>query len=523
MKRVISLLLVCVFMLTALVACSTKPEETEKPTAAATTDLGTNQYGESEIAVTVPKDLTFDGLELTVLTRGKDRAASEFEKLDETADSSDLDLAIEKRNEDVLSQLDLVVNYEKFTSYTNFNDYCQNYHQTLRNGEEIYDVVAHFAYAAAYEDIRGTLANMLDKDIFPYFNFDQPCWNQAMKKNLSANNKLYLISGDMNLTLFDTTMIMWHNKDLYDSLKNSDDPADLQDVALAGEFTFEVLYRWADVVGSESVDKTCQKTYGFGNATHFFDTLPHAWDLTFVTQAQDGRYQFNIEGNQKAENALLDVRDIMDKKGVLSHVASSAQCTCDDGMIGHFANGTLVFLCAALYNGEEGTNKIRDMSAKYCVLPIPKYDADQAKYGTTSADNYNVMSCVRNSTVEADGAAISAWLQLMNEKSYTNVRSYYINGIVKPRYIGTDDSDGTVSKSIELLDIILANVEYDLATIYSASLNDIGWLWRDLVAKTPTLSESFNYNDHSNGGVVKTKEQYLEKLASFNSFIFGDE
>ncbi len=521
MKRIVSLLLVCMFLLTVLVACADKPEETQKPTVNAGETTGTDDWGQNTFISAVPKGLSFEGQELYVLTRGSGRVASEFAKLDDSADSSELDMAIEKRNDEVALQLDLNIVYERFNNFSNYNEYCVNYHQALNSAVETYDVVAHFAYAAAYLDIRDTLANMMDKEVFPYFNFDLPCWNQAMVKNLSANNKLYLVAGDMNLSLFDTTMIIWHNKDLYETMKAPDDP-DLQDLALAGEFTYDILYTWADRVGSENVEKACQKTYGFGNTTHFFDTLPHAWDLSFVTQAADGTYQFNVEGNIKAENALSDVRDLMTKKGVLSsHVGSGLTCSCDDGYIGHFANGTLVFLCAPLYNGEEGTNKIRDMDDKYCVLPIPKYYSDQANYGTTSADNYNLMSCVRNATVEADGEAISAWFELMTEKSYTNVRALYIEGIVKPRYLGTDDTNGTVSASIKILDEILDNVEYDLATIYSASLNDIGWLWRDLISNTPTLEEAFIQNNNSNGGVVKTKEDYLNALADFNSFIFG--
>ncbi len=521
MKRIISLLLACMFLLTALVACAPEPEETQKPTAQQSETTGKDIWDQDTFVSAVPKGLSFDGQEIMVLTRGSGRVASEFEKLDAAADSSELDMAIEKRNDEVEMQLELSVIYEKFNDFTNFDNYTKNYHQALNSSVETYDVVAHFAYAAAYLDIRDTLANMMDKTIFPYFDFTKPCWNQAMVKNLSANNKLFLIAGDMNLSLFDTTMIIWHNKDLYDNMKSADDP-DLQDLALEGLFTYDILYSWADRIGSENVEKSCQKTYGFGNTTHFFDTLPHAWDLSFVTQAADGTYQFNVEGNIKAENALTDVRDLMSKKGVISHhVGSALTCSCDDGYIGHFANGTIVFLCAGLYNGEEGTNKIRDMEDKYCVLPIPKYYDDQKSYGTTSADNYNLMSCVRNATVEADGGAISAWFQLMTEKSYTDVRGLYIEGIVKPRYLGTDDSDGTVTKSIELLDEILDNVEYDLATVYSASLNDIGWLWRDLVSKTPTLEEAFLSNNHSNGGVVKTKEEYMNALNSFNSFIFS--
>ena len=67
----------------------------------------------------------------------------------------------------------------------------------------------------------------------------------------------------------------------------------------------------------------------------------------------------------------------------------------------------------------------------------------------------------------------------MTEESYTSVRGYYFNRIIKPKYFGTDDSEGTVTKSIALFDIIVANIEFEYWTIYSAQLGDVSWLWRD--------------------------------------------
>jgi hypothetical protein len=82
------------------------------------------------------------------------------------------------------------------------------------------------------------------------------------------------------------------------------------------------------------------------------------------------------------------------------------------------------------------------------------------------------------SDVKTKGEAVSAFLQLANEESYTGVRGYYFNRIIKPKFFGTDDSEGTVTKSIALFDIIIANIEFDYMTIYSIQLNNINHLWR---------------------------------------------
>ena len=112
---------------------------------------------------------------------------------------------------------------------------------------------------------------------------------------------------------------------------------------------------------------------------------------------------------------------------------------------------------------------------------MPKYDAAQENYGTTSQDYFNVFSVLdhSNSSKPTKGEAISAALQLANEESYTSVRGYYFNRIIKPKFFGTDDSEGTVTKSIALFDIIVANIELDYFSLYSPMLANIDHLWRN--------------------------------------------
>jgi hypothetical protein len=77
------------------------------------------------------------------------------------------------------------------------------------------------------------------------------------------------------------------------------------------------------------------------------------------------------------------------------------------------------------------------------------------------------------------GEAISAYLQLSTEESYTGVRGYYFNRIIKPKYFGTDDSEGTVTNSIAIFDIITNNINIDFWQVYSPQLVNLTWAWRE--------------------------------------------
>jgi hypothetical protein len=134
------------------------------------------------------------------------------------------------------------------------------------------------------------------------------------------------------------------------------------------------------------------------------------------------------------------------------------------------------------------------MEDKYGLLPLPKYDKNQEQYYTAAYDGYSLMSVLdhANSSIPTKGEAISAYLQIANEESYTSVRGYYFNRIVKPKYFGTDDSLGTVTKSIALFDIIISNIRADLWTIYSTQLNNLQWAWRDsLLADRNSLEAQY--------------------------------
>ena len=104
---------------------------------------------------------------------------------------------------------------------------------------------------------------------------------------------------------------------------------------------------------------------------------------------------------------------------------------------------------------------------------------------TTAHDSYTLMTVIDHSesTVPTKGEEISAYLQLSNEESITNVRGYYINKIVKPKYFGTDDTNGYVKKSIQIFDIIANNIEFDFLSVYAPQLNGVlNQCWRHVVA-----------------------------------------
>ena len=502
-KRILAFLLVLCFVGFALVGCGGKKDEGKENNEESAGNNGNNKSTETETNVygepsfTTPNtydELDFEGEELTVLVRDSKISYREWGK--ETTED-ELDEAVLMRNSAVEETLNVIMvrelvpndSYDVFS--TNYNNLII---QDVTSDFHYYDVAANYAYCGAYPNVRDYAANLLDKETFPYFDFSLPCWNQAIVNNTTMNDRLHYVSGDVNLTLFDAAMVIWYNKTLYDEKRDPADPDNMQLYALEGGWTYEHLYRWASRLYEDSngtAGRQNDDTYGYANpafAVAPHDAYPYAFDLEFLTYNPDGTHDFNIIGNNKVEDAFTKVRNLIDANG-----------NCSDPTVASFTAGNYVFYPSVIYPGEDANMMIREMEDTYGLLPMPKYDVEQEEYGTTTQDFYTLMTVIdhKESTIPTKGHAVSAFLQLMTEESYTSVRGYYFNRIIKPKYFGTDDSEGTVTNSIALFDIIVANIEFEYWSIYSAQLNDVAWLWRDAFRDGATSIESVYLSNES--------------------------
>ena len=487
LKRFICILLVLCFLGATLIGCSKKKDGEQDSTDPsgqksenAATQKPTNEYGEPSFTSALnTSDLDFEGEELTVMLRDNEVTIREWHK---DSPEDELDEAVAMRNSAVEETLIVKISYEivpygdYHTGTTNFNNMIVT---DINSKLHYYDIAVHWALAGGYASIRDCNANLLDNSTFPYFDFSLPCWNQSIVNDSTVNGRLHLISGDVNISQFDYAVVFWYNKTLYDRKKEDTDHADIQDLALEGGWTYEELYRWANKLFEDSNGEPgwqTNDTYGFAmQHTNVNsqpvpkDALAAAWDIHLLTENADGTHSYNIIGNERAANARNMWINLMNAPG-----------STDDGGVDNFAAGKFLFFTSVMYPGKQENMTIREMEDKYGLLPMPKYDSEQEEYYTAAYDAYSLMSVLdhSDSTIPTKGEAVSAYLQLATEESYTSVRGYYFNRIVKPKYFGTDDSEGNVTKSIAIFDIVINNITFDFWTIYSNQLGNLTWAWR---------------------------------------------
>ncbi len=550
MKRIISLLLVLCFMLTALIACGGGNKDTESPSESGSgSDSGaatennvtltvTNPYGDPELIKTIePDEHDYNGEQIVMLIRDDEKIKREF----------GIESSTEEINEQILTrnaQVAADLNMEMIPEYIGSSDagncrevYAQRIAADVGGKMHTADIAAHFAYYACDTSVREYSANLLDEYTFPYFDFSLPCWNQAIVDESNINGKSIVCAGDMTLSLFNFAMILWHNKSLYADNRNKikGSPEDIQDTVLSGDWTADKLYNWAQFYENTSASDECD-TYGVylggKNWCTNIDTLPHAWNLDLMEEKADGTHAYTVIGNTKAEEAVVLYRDMWNSQGnAYMHSANSdgggrGVCNTEGGC---FIAGNIVFQTSTISWDAASSEALRGMEDIYSIIPYPKWDELQVGtertefqklmniedmgYYTTAQDCYSLIGVLDHfeSDVPTKGDIVSAYLQHSSELSYADVRGYYFDVVIRGKNLGVDDSDGTVSKSIRIFNMIINNLQFDYWALYSASLGDVMHLFRYTVTSdSDTLEQRY-----------KSKQETYEKALRDCDVLFG--
>ncbi|MBE6534958.1 MAG: hypothetical protein E7678_08375, partial [Ruminococcaceae bacterium] len=158
----------------------------------------TDEFGDETFTSVVPvPELDFKGKTLTILHRDQLSVQREWYKDEDDGEKDDLDEAIAMRNELIASELNVDVQYVAMGS-SDYEECLNQFSEAIMSDVSgqlhTYDIVANYAYAGAQDSIRDCLANLADKDLFPYFDFSLPCWNQSIVNTTKINNKLFYIT-----------------------------------------------------------------------------------------------------------------------------------------------------------------------------------------------------------------------------------------------------------------------------------------------------------------------------------------
>jgi hypothetical protein len=322
--------------------------------------------------------------------------------------------------------------------------------KSINAGDQSYDAAYMRTYECAPLSTQGLLYNLFD---MPNMDLKNPWWDQSCVKEVSLYNKLYFVTGDINLHYNDATWILMFNKQMVATL-GLDNPYQL---VLDNKWTIDRFNDFLvsanyDLNGNGEVD--LQDRFGLISHTAAYNPFIYGADERFISKDSSDALIFAMTSENFATK-YLKIVDILSNKtatGIVNRDKYFDNTNADWQNV--FFEGRSLFFAEVL--GTLNISQMRNMPENFGLLPLPKYDETQQNYICNVLNTATALAIPVNTAVERTGLILEA----MCAESYNSVIPAYYD--VALQYKLTRDEE-----SVKILDIIRKNRIYELGSIYS--------------------------------------------------------
>ena len=468
--RIISFILALIALTFSFTACantntgdetSAENADTVSPNTGAVTGDGavTDEWGRPYIESPIKAGTKLpDGSVITVLMREEDTWNRELYAETESGDM--LNDEIYKRN----LQLEQSLNFTfEFIESAGKDDSRTTVMAEYESGGTMgIDLVSNYAYYATTAVLRDCYANLYDVTTM---NVSNPWWNQTYIEAATIKDQLYFIVGDLNLTCIDRAFVIYYNA----TLANDYQIGNLYDTVLDGQWTIDLLLQytkdaWNDVNQSGGADLADAVGLLVGGGAESYDGFLTAFGIDILAKTADDGLEIVWDPDKVSSAIDYNIALLDDKNGTYTDSDDAHQ-------INKFTNNEALFWLTYIYPDAESNQALRNMSASYGLLPLPKYNLDQQNYYTTAQDAYSVMSIMATSShIDEVGIVFEEW----NYRSYMDILPAYCEVIMKTRYLNDAESG-------MIFDLIRYSIKFDTGMVYGSDIDSIATSTRDIV------------------------------------------
>jgi len=395
--------------------------------------------------------------------------------------------ALYKRNTDVSERFNANINMIQIPGdWNNRDSYMRTIRNSVQAGDSTYDLVA---------GVTSFIPNLVPQGIFMDINtvghidFTKPWWGEDWVKELSIGNKLYLVTGDIALSMWDCMFVFYFNKQL---VQDNDLP-DFYDLVKNNQWTFDKFIEISkevsrDLNGDGIFDR--EDMFGFVTTTGtVVNAFPGAFDMNITIKDPD-----NIPRLQLDTAKWTDVA----AKLVELHYNTQSTLTLSDGsdrdvIIPMFQSDRALFFPQTLsFAGD-----MRAMETDFGILPFPMYDANQGGYHSIVR---NAASLIGIPTTVSSPDDCGLIMEALAAESYKTVIPAYYDISLKVKQARDDESG-------EMLDIIRDNLWMNFGYSYNMSTGNAGNYIRELIeAKSPNFMSMY-------------ESTFERRAATFDKFI----
>jgi len=326
----------------------------------------------------------------------------------------------------------------------------------------------HVAEVCAYEQYMGNTPAIYfcweNWANVPHLNFDNPWWNRESIDNLTINDYVFNISGDLSLSSIQMTWCLAFNMNLMEDWGYTAE--ELYTLVWDGEWTLDKLIEicadlWDDRNGDGMADDG--DLFGFGSPVGIrhpedrnrFNENVIPWITALgehaITVGEDKKSLTNTLGTEKVYKALEKLVNFHNNnKGV--HM---------DAEVDLFSKGNIGIYTAQF---DAFVTNLHNSDFSAGVLPLPKYDTLQEKY-ITSPDSFFTMFGLPVTIPSEDMDMVGVIMEALNAESWKTVYPAYYEYALKGRY----SSDENMTRMIEL---IADSRIYEYAPLCAQSLDN---------------------------------------------------
>ncbi len=447
MKRILIAILAILCCL-PMAACSKGGNGTDTSTKAPNTG---SAGGEGS---PVPDNLDFDNVVLNVGVRDRDDIAFELDPTRTTVDK--LSVALENRNTYTQDKLNLSFNFKKLPgTYAQKDQFMEEVRRDVQlGGDGSLDILFGPNYSLVELMLEGYFLNLYNSNELKYLELESPYWNTNFINECEYAGKLYMLEGELTLTMLDSSFVMFCDTENFKSKTNED----LYDIVRRKEWTFEKLQSFVREFGHVDKDGDEKKSDGdfVGMVSPTFscgrDGFPTAFGVTVISKGSDGKIALSFESERNVNIYSEFYRFVTDNEGLyVNGNLDGAR----DGAKAMFTSGNTVFITELLHYGGDLRSQKRD----YGIFPLPMYDEEQGEYYTHSEAVHSQISVMKGSKKHE---AVSAALEELGYQTHALVIDEYFAMV---RYINSRESE-----SVEMLNIILNSITCTFGTEFSTQV-----------------------------------------------------
>ena len=492
-KRILSAFLAGLLLLGTMTACATSKEEEGNGTSENTTVAVTE--GETELTDNLPDDLDYGGDEIVFISR--DRLGwYDREILVDGLTGEPINDAVFERNKAVEARLNV-----KITNVPDKDEPCSEVELAVNAGTHEYDIMSAACFVTLGQTPRGIYANLRELE---YIDFDQPWWSQGLNEATLYKGTQYVLTGSMLLSIYRFAYATVFNQKLFDDAGQKY----LYEYVEDGTWTLDKQISLVPLFhrdNGNSVQDQQGDIYGYISTQHIsVDPYWSSCEVDILSRDEDGEFEIvfdsgKLHGVAEKVLALYYGTDgasyILDTYGSDEHM---------DGCCDMFAEGYGAMATIRVMGMER--ENFRNMTDKFGVVPMPKFDEQQKEYHTMLHDRFSVVA-VPTTAGEERLEELGAVLEALSFTGYKVVKPVYYEETLRTKIVHDPQSS-------EMMELIINSLTTDSGIFYTDALEGFQNPFRAIIlSKQNTVTSEYKKQLKRLNTKLKQMTKKLTELA----------